>query len=33
MMESHEDLEVFRLRIGKCLDFEFNEVCSAYSIA
>ena len=25
MMEGHEDPEVFRLRLGKCLEFEFNE--------
>jgi len=23
--ESHPDLEVFRLRLGKALNFEFNE--------
>lgn len=26
MMEAHEDPEVFRLRLGKALDFEYNEV-------
>ncbi|CEQ38698.1 SPOSA6832_00147, partial [Sporobolomyces salmonicolor] len=26
MLEAHEDAEVFRLRLGKALDFEFNEV-------
>ncbi|SCV67918.1 BQ2448_39 [Microbotryum intermedium] len=25
MMEAHEDAEVFRLRLGKALDFEYNE--------
>ncbi|GAA6059373.1 hypothetical protein JCM10212_003271 [Sporobolomyces blumeae] len=25
MMEAHEDAEVFRLRLGKALDFEFSE--------
>lgn len=25
MMQAHEDPEVFRLRLGKCLDFEYNE--------
>ncbi|GAA5898743.1 hypothetical protein JCM5296_006705 [Sporobolomyces johnsonii] len=25
MLEAHEDAEVFRLRLGKALDFEFNE--------
>lgn len=25
MMEAHEDPEVFRLRLGKALDFEYNE--------
>ena len=25
MMESHESAEVFRLRLGKCLEFEYNE--------
>lgn len=26
MLEAHEDLEVVRLRLGKALDFEYNEV-------
>lgn len=25
MMEAHADPEIFRLRLGKCLDFEFHE--------
>jgi len=25
VMEAHEDPEIFRLRLGKCLNFEFNE--------
>lgn len=25
MLEAHEDPEVFRLRLGKALDFEFHE--------
>jgi len=28
MLEAHEDPEVVRLRLGKALDFEYNEVCS-----
>lgn len=27
MMEGHEDLEVFRLRLGKCLECESFSVC------
>lgn len=26
MLEAHEDPEVVRLRLGKALDFEYNEV-------
>ena len=26
MFEAHEDPEVVRLRLGKALDFEYNEV-------
>ena len=25
MCDAHPDLEVFRLRLGKALDFEYNE--------
>lgn len=25
MFEAHADLEIFRVRFGKCLDFEFHE--------
>lgn len=34
MMEAHADLEVFRIRLGKCLDFEFHEdnIGSLFSI-
>ncbi len=34
MMESHADLEVFRIRLGRCLDFEFHEdnIGSLFSI-
>lgn len=28
MLEAHEDPEVVRLRLGKALDFEYNEVCT-----
>lgn len=33
MMESHEDLEVFRLRLGKALDYEYNEVILSSSVS
>jgi hypothetical protein len=26
MLEAHEDPEVVRLRLGKAIDFEYNEV-------
>jgi len=34
MMEAHADLEVFRIRLGRCLDFEFHEdnIGSLFSI-
>jgi hypothetical protein len=34
MMEAHADLEVFRVRLGRCLDFEFHEdnIGSLFSI-
>ncbi|EWC44028.1 hypothetical protein DRE_01380 [Drechslerella stenobrocha 248] len=34
MMESHADLEIFRIRLGKALDFEFHEdyIGSLFSI-
>ncbi|KAI9809497.1 MAG: hypothetical protein M1827_006803 [Pycnora praestabilis] len=34
MFEAHADLEIFRVRLGKCLDYEFNEdyVGSLFSI-
>merc|ERR1711981_582876 len=34
MFEAHADLEIFRLRLGKALDFEFHEdnVGSLFSI-
>lgn len=34
MLEAHNDLEVFRLRLGKALDFEFHEdyIGSLFSI-
>lgn len=25
MVEAHADLEIFRIRLGKALDFEFHE--------
>ncbi len=27
MFEAHADLEIFRIRLGKALDFEFHEEC------
>jgi len=27
MFEAHADLEIFRIRLGKALDFEFYEEC------
>jgi hypothetical protein len=34
MMEAHSDLEVFRVRLGRCLDFEYHEdnIGSLFSI-
>lgn len=34
MMEAHADLEVFRIRLGRCLDFEYHEdnIGSLFSI-
>ncbi|KAF1843193.1 uncharacterized protein K460DRAFT_368107 [Cucurbitaria berberidis CBS 394.84] len=34
MMEAHADLEVFRVRLGRCLDFEYHEdnIGSLFSI-
>ena len=31
VLECHEDPEIFRLRLGKSLNFEFNEVSSSFS--
>lgn len=31
MFEAHADLEIFRIRLGKALDYEFHEDCKRIS--